>query len=72
MLTIASNQSSVYIGQYKQGLLIKQETVEKIIHFLSAMQFKSASIWENDNFGIARVLTRKEIIGSFNGLIFNT
>tara|TARA_B110000259_G_scaffold50568_1_gene59491 strand:+ start:24655 stop:24783 length:129 start_codon:yes stop_codon:yes gene_type:complete len=42
MLTITSNQSSVYIEQYKKGLLTKQETGEKIIHFLSAMQFKSA------------------------------
>jgi hypothetical protein len=69
VLTIVSNQSSVYIEQYKQGLLTKQETDEKIIHFLSAMQFESAYIWANDNFGIARVLTRKEIIGSFNGLV---
>ena len=65
MLTIASNQSYVYIEQYKKGLLTKQETDEKIIHFLSAMQFKSAYIWANDNFGIARVHTRKEIIGQF-------
>ena len=71
-MTIASNQSSVYIEQYKQGLLTKQETNEKIIHFLSAMQFESAYIWANDNFGIARGHTRKEIIGSFNGLMLKT
>lgn len=65
MLAIASKQSSVYIDQYKQGLLTKQQAEEKIIHFLSALQFESAYIWANDNFGIARVHARKEIIGQF-------
>lgn len=65
MLAIASKQSSVYIDQYKQGLLTKQQAEEKMIHFLSALQFESAYIWANDNFGIARVHARKEIIGQF-------
>jgi len=65
VLKIVRNQSAIYIDQYRQGLLTKEETDEKIIEFLSAMQYESAYVWANDNLGIARVHARKEVIGQF-------
>jgi methyl-accepting chemotaxis protein len=65
LLNIARNQSVLYINQYKQGLLTKEETDNKIIQFLSALQYKSAYVWANDNHGIARVHARAEVVGQF-------
>lgn len=65
ILHFARNQSQVFIDQYKQGNISKEDAETKVTELLSGMREGASYIWANDGQAISRVHPRAEKIGKF-------
>lgn len=65
ILHFARNQSMVFIDQYQNGKLSKQNAEAKITELLSGMREGASYIWANDDQAISRVHPRAEKLGKF-------
>jgi len=62
MLTITSNQSSVYIEQYKKGLLLSKKLARKLFIFYLRCNLNLLKFWQMVILALLECLQEKKLL----------